>query len=286
MMHIKSYKAFLISCVLIVLSACAKDEVLKESQLDLTNPPQSALDNWIATNYVDPYNIRVQYKWDQNLVDNSRYLFPPTQEKVQPVLEIVKKIWLDTYATIGGANFVKLIAPREIVLVGGRNLNSSGTITLGIAEGGQRITLFETDQLNKTNREEVKRFVHTIQHEYAHILNQYKPFDETSFALITPTGYTASWFNTTDAVALEQGYITAYAKSNILEDFAEMTSIMLINSKTEYATILAGITSTTARENIQKKEALVVKYFKDQYKIDFYKLRDEAEKNTTYVINN
>jgi hypothetical protein len=37
--------------------------------------------------------------------------------------------------------------------------------------------------------------------------------------------------------------------------------------------------------NIRLKEAVVVKYYKDAFGIDFYKLRDEAEKNTTAVIN-
>jgi hypothetical protein len=41
---------------------------------------------------------------------------------------------------------------KEFVLVGGINLNTTGTITLGLAEGGQRITLFETDNVNKKDR--------------------------------------------------------------------------------------------------------------------------------------
>jgi hypothetical protein len=50
-----------------------------------------------------PYNINVQYKWNQNLVDNNRFLAPPLQSKVQPALEIVQKIWLDSYKAIAGA---------------------------------------------------------------------------------------------------------------------------------------------------------------------------------------
>jgi hypothetical protein len=53
-----------------------------------------------------------------------------------------------------------------------------------------KITLFETDNVNKKDRANVKRFVQTIQHEYIHILNQTRPFDEKTLAKITPTGYT------------------------------------------------------------------------------------------------
>jgi substrate import-associated zinc metallohydrolase lipoprotein len=279
------YKKIILFSAIVLLGACSGEEALKESQLDVSIPAMSTLDKWIETNYVNTYNIKVQYKWDQNVVDNNRFLYPPIQAQVQPALEIVQKIWLESYSTIGGADFVKKIAPREFVLVGGRNLNTTGTITLGLAEGGQRITLFETDLVDKRNRDNVKRFVHTIQHEYIHILNQYKPFDEKTLSKITPTGYTSNWYATSTTVAREEGFITDYARSNINEDFAEMASTMLVNSKAEYDAIIAGITSVKAKADIKAKEAVVVKYFKDAFNIDFYKLRDEAEKNTLAVIN-
>ena len=283
---LNKYKKLALLSAVVLLGSCAGDEPLKESQLDLSTPPKTALDNWIDTNYLLPYNINVQYKWNPNVVDNNRFLYPPIQAKVQPVLEIVQKIWLESYKTVAGPNFVKNIAPREFVLVGGVNLNTTGTITLGLAEGGKRITFFETDNVDKKNRANIKRFLRTIQHEYIHILNQTKPFDEKSMATITPTGYSSAWYNTSDAVALEEGFLTAYAKSNINEDFAETAATILVSSKAEYAAILAAIVSPAARASIKSKEAIVVKYYKDAFNIDLYKLRDEAEKNTNDVINN
>ena len=283
---LNQYKKLILLSTVVLLGACSGDEPLKESQLDLSTPPKTELDTWIDTNYLNPYNINVQYKWNQNAVDNNRFLFPPIQSKVQPVLEIVQKIWLDSYKNVAGPNFVKNIAPREFVLVGGVNLNTTGTITLGLAEGGKRITFFETDNVDKKNRANIKRFLRTIQHEYIHILNQTKPFDEKSMATITPTGYSSAWYNTTDAVALEEGFLTAYAKSNINEDFAETAATILVSSKAEYAAILAAIVSPVARASIKSKEAIVVKYYKDAFNIDLYKLRDEAEKNTNAVVNN
>lgn len=283
---IKYNKIAVLALVSVLSFSCAHEDQPTESQLDYTQPTKTALDNWIDANYYSPYNINVQYKWNQNTVDNSRFLFPPTVDKVQPALEIVQTIWLKSYATIGGADFVKKIAPREIVLVGGVNLNSVGTRTLGLAEGGQRVTLFETDYINKSNRANVTEFVHTIQHEYIHILNQNKPFDEKSWKAITPAGYTADWYNYDIPESNELGFITSYARSNINEDFAETASMILIYSKAEYAAFLASIKSATALAALKAKEALVVKYFKDAYDMDFYALRDEAEKNTTSVVNN
>ena len=281
----KKYKVAILAMTLVAFAGCSHEDQPTESQLDLTKPVQSDLDKWITTNYVNPYNMKVQYKWNQNTVDFNRFLYPPQEDKVKPVLEIIQKIWLDSYKVIAGADFVKKIAPREIVMVGGVNRNTTGTITLGLAEGGQRVTLFETDYVDKTDRENVKQFIHTIQHEYIHILNQTKPYDENSLAKITPSGYTANWYASGDAVANEEGFITAYARSNINEDFAEMASVMLINSKEEYEAILAGIENEEAVAAIKSKEAIVVKYFKEAFNIDFYALRDEADKNTTAVVN-
>jgi substrate import-associated zinc metallohydrolase lipoprotein len=283
---IKYNKIAMLIMVSMSIISCAHDDQPGDSQLDYTQPIRTDLDNWIATTYLNPYNINVQYKWNQNTVDNSRYLFPPTIDKVQPALEIVQTIWLKSYSEIGGASFVKKIAPREIVLVGGVNLNSVGTRTLGIAEGGQRVTLFETDYIDRSDRANVSEFIHTIQHEYIHILNQHKPFDEKSWSALTPGGYTADWYNFSIPVSNEIGFITSYARSNINEDFAETASMILIYTKAEYAAFLAGIKSPTALAALKAKEALVVKYFKEAYNMDFYALRDAAEINTTAVITN
>ncbi|AYN04327.1 MULTISPECIES: putative zinc-binding metallopeptidase [unclassified Flavobacterium] len=283
---LNKYKTLVLSIVVLISASCTHEDQPKESQLNYIQPVRTDLDNWIITNYTNPYNIDVRYQWNQNTVDNTRYLFPPTVDKVKPALEIVKKIWLDSYSTVAGADFVKKIAPREFVLVGGVNLNSTGTITLGLAEGGQRISLFQVDNIDKKSRPDVSEFIHTIQHEYVHILNQTKPFDQQAWAKLTPSGYTSSWYVETVEDSRELGFITSYARLNIFEDFAETAAIILLSSEAEYAAILAGITSTTGKDAIQKKEALVVKYYKDAFNIDFYDLRDEAQKNTDAVINN
>ncbi len=57
---------------------------------------------------------------------------------------------------------------------------------------------------------------------------------------ITPSGYTASWHLYTDAESREIGFITNYARSNINEDFAEMASMMLINSKSRVCCNFSG----------------------------------------------
>lgn len=283
---LKKYKLVMLGAVVLTFAACSHEDQPTESQLDYVQPVKTDLDKWIGTNFTNPYNIDVRYEWNQNTVDNTRYLFPPTVDKVKPALEMVKTIWLDSYSVVAGSDFVKKIAPREFVLVGGVNLNSTGTITLGLAEGGQRISLFQVDYIDKKSRPDVTEFIHTIQHEYVHILNQTKPFNEQGWSQITPSGYTSSWYVEEEADSRELGFITSYARLNIFEDFAETAAIILLSSKTEYNALIASIKSPEGKAAIKKKEALVVQYYRDAFNIDFYALRDEAQKNTDAVINN
>ena len=49
------------SMFLIALSfaACVHEDTPGESQLDYTQPVKTELDNWIVTNYLNPFNINV-----------------------------------------------------------------------------------------------------------------------------------------------------------------------------------------------------------------------------------
>ncbi|WP_341220958.1 substrate import-associated zinc metallohydrolase lipoprotein [Polaribacter atrinae] len=242
-------KIYIYVAVLIfgIISACNPDEdKLTDSNLNTETPSLNTTDEWLRDHITIPYNIDVNYQWDEGRVDLDRYLFPPTLEKVVPIMQVVKKVWIDTYTELGGEDFVKIIAPREMVLVGGTNLNPSGTRTLGFAEGGKNIVLFETDLVDVKNKSQVTRFIQTIQHEYTHILNQQVRYDEEAFKQITPSGYTAQWFNPANEeerfdIANSLGFITDYARLNEGEDFAEMVETILTNNAEDYQEIIDNI---------------------------------------------
>jgi substrate import-associated zinc metallohydrolase lipoprotein len=268
----------------LLLAACGSDDDLSAgSNLDTTPGEFNALDTWIDDNFITPYNIEVIYRWSESLVEQDRYLYPPLADSVQPALNVVRKLWIEPYTAVAGAGFVERIAPRQIVLVGGRNVNPSGTITLGLAEAGKRITLFEIDLLDKTDRAAVVEFIHTIQHEYVHILNQIKPFDEAAYGTISPEGYTAQWFNETTAGSRTEGFITAYARASEIEDFAEMASTMLNMSRAEWDALVNGI-GDTGTTRIRQKERIVVDYYKSAYDIDLYVLQDSVDQATRRLI--
>jgi substrate import-associated zinc metallohydrolase lipoprotein len=264
------------------LYGCGADDnnVSPGSNLNTNPKTLNTVDKWIKDNYTDPYNIDVVYRWTESLTDQGRFLYPAHIDSVIPALNVIKKLWIDPYSQVGGADFVKKLAPRQIVLVGGLNLNPSGTITLGLAEAGKRIVLFNVNLLEKKNRDQLTQFIKTIQHEYVHILNQTEPFDVPTWGKISPEGYTAQWFNETDGGSREVGFITAYARANEGEDFAEMASEMLGKSFAEWNSLVNSVTSSSSKSRIRAKEKIVSDYYLDNFKVNIYTLQDSVYKAT------
>lgn len=276
----KIVAVFLLSGAL--FSSCEKEDSLGTSRLDTTETERDELDTWLYDNYVLPYNIDVNYRWNENMFDNSRYLYPPKKENVKKVMQVVKKVWIDSYTEATkdiNPKFVRDYAPRQFALAGGNNLNKDGSNTLGLADQGQRIVLFTVDLIDVHNLNSIRQFIHTIQHEYVHILNQTKRHDKLAYGAITPSGYDSNWTNYDDLESLNDGFITPYSRTNVDEDFAEISAAMLVDIAS-YNNIVNNISVQSGRDAIRKKEALVVKYYKDQFQIDFYKLCEITDKNT------
>ncbi|WP_170179820.1 zinc-binding metallopeptidase [Flavivirga rizhaonensis] len=276
----------LLSITTISFTACSDgSDSVGESQIDTSTPILNDLDDWLRSNFVSPYNIEVLYKWDINDTDIDRILHPPLESSVKPVAEALQKAWIEPYTTLGGADFIKKIAPRQFTLVGGFNFNpNSPTITLGIAEAGTKITLFNIDFLDFTDINSIKQPLKTVQHEYGHILNQNIPID-IAYGQINPENYNSNWFNRSDAEARELGYITAYASSQEGEDFVEMVSEMLTNSKEDFDAIVSSIVSAEARAIIRLKEAMVVEYYQTNFGIDIYELQALTDAATQELVN-
>ena len=276
-------KIYIAAVLALSLAACNNKETLNpESVIQPRVTAQTALDTYIYNNFQKPYNISVTYNYIDADFEMGKYFYPPTEAKVQPMLEIVKKVWIDSYTQVAGQDFIKSVAPRQISLIGGYNMNSDGTITLGFADSGMKITLFNVDQLDVTKHDATRQYFHTIQHEYCHIINQRKPYSE-EYGKITPSDYTANWYNIQLGDANKKGFITPYSMLNDIEDFAEMTSGILSMSKTDWDAKVNAIPEE-GRNIIRKKEEFVVSYFKSEWNIDLYKLQEVVENQMLSVL--
>jgi substrate import-associated zinc metallohydrolase lipoprotein len=144
----------------------------------------------------------------------------------------------------------------------------------------------------------VLRMFHVIHHEYAHILDQNVQVP-IEFSASSASSYTSDWLNIGDQQALNDGFITPYGQSDKGEDFAEMVALMLVNGKPWFdnlvnsinytGTTANGTTAEKARGRLRQKEAIVIKYFKEAWNINFYglqaKIYDQFSSFLTKTVN-
>lgn len=274
----KTYAAFLgLVLSLGLLAGCQEKE--EDLQVDLVGLGgdtwvRTPLDDWLSANFVTPYNIEVKYRFDRYELALNRVLVPPQETKVTEVMDAIKKTWILPYEQQAGETFIKRLSPKQFVLVGSPQYNTNGTITLGTAEGGRKVVLYRINNFDKNDKPEVKEMLHTIHHEFGHILHQTILYPE-EFRRITPN-YTANWNDFSLADAQSRGFITEYARNNSDDDFVEMISIMLIEGKENFDAIVNNIPES-GQAHIRQKEQLVVRYFKEAWNIDFYALQARAQ---------
>ena len=257
-------------------TACDKED-LGGSNIHVPEFDYNALsetDKYIYDHYTVPYNVEVVYRWNQGDVssdDMRKNLVPPRESQVEPFLEMIEKVWMDTYTAEVGQQTLRSYIPKQLLLVGSASYNDDGSTTEGTAEGGRQIVLYSVNDFN-FELEQIQSYAHVMHHEFAHILHQNVEYD-AEFEKITPS-YSSSWMQMNDETARSKGFITAYAFSSADEDFAEMVSIMLTNSPEDWDNMIENAGNAAAVEALRKKEAIVVAYMKNNwcvYMKDFQK---------------
>lgn len=274
----KIYKNGLLSLIAVAMLASCKKEGALNANLDIIDKnviSKTSTDDWLDQNYLNPYNIDVKYRFDRFELALGRNITPPLEEQVIPAMETVRDVWIKPFETVGGATFIKKISPKQFVLAGSASYNDDGTITLGTAEAGRKIVLYVINSFDKTNLASVKQMIQVIQHEYTHILNQTVDY-QTDYQTISRGGYVANWPLESLASARAAGFITQYARAAPVEDFAEMSSNMLMMGRVVYdAQVIAA--PADGQVKLKKKEQYVVDYFKSSFNIDFYSLQTEVQ---------
>ena len=268
--------------LLCTLMACSKEDDLSDTDLPGLGGEtweKTALDYWLDSNFVAPYNIEVKYRFDRYELSLNKDLVPVIESQVETVMETINKTWVQPYVDEAGSTFFKKYCQKQFVLVGSPQYNSNNTITLGTAEGGRKIVLFALNYFSLDDEASVKEMLHTIHHEFAHILHQTIMYP-VEFKSVS-TGYTGSWndYSLDDALAL--GFVTQYARSGPDEDFVEMVSTMLVEGKSGFDDIVDSAPAA-GQAKLRTKEEIVVRYFKENWNIDFYSLQTR----TRNAINN
>lgn len=258
------------------LMSCSDDEPSSESIFPTTSPKRDAFDKWLLENYTFPYNVEMKYKMEDIESDMKYHLVPADSAKTAKLSIIMKYLWFDAYNEVIGPDFIKENMPRTIHFIGSPAYNSEGTMVLGTAEGGLKITLYMVNSLDDKTLKDYDTmntyYFHTLHHEFTHILNQKIPYDQ-SFKLITESGYVSGdWYTISDKTAHQAGFITPYAMVEPLEDFAEMLSGYVTKSQSEWNAILADA-GTTGAASISAKLDIVRNYMQESWNVDIDQLR-------------
>ena len=260
--------------------ACSDNDPDGPTIFPVTSPERDQLDMWLQKNYTSPYNIDFKYKMEDIESDYQYTLTPADSAKSAKLAIIIKYLWLDSYAEALGPDFVKHNVPRVIHLIGSPAYNSNGTIVLGTAEGGLKVTLYQvnslTDAMLESYASMTEYYFHTMHHEFTHILNQKKPYD-TSYNKITESGYVSgNWYQVQDSVAHGKGFVTPYAMSEGLEDFAEMLSTYITYTPEQWQAILDDAQKVGGDEAVaalNQKLNIVRNYMLDSWDVDIDVLR-------------
>lgn len=183
------------------------------------------LDTFIKKNFLEQYNMRYIYRMQYISSDKDKNLTPATYENSCKLAVLTKYLWYDVYDDVaaGKSEFLKEYSPRIIHVIGSKNLNtSSGTETLGVTEGGTKVTLYRVNLLDPNDIDNMNEyFFETMHHEFGHILDNNHlhptPFNLLSNGLYDPAG----WSDTPDSVAASKGFFSNYASSSYTEDWVE-----------------------------------------------------------------
>jgi substrate import-associated zinc metallohydrolase lipoprotein len=291
-----------------VLGACSSDDEFTKSIFDTStttdvNAANYAFDSWLRESYLVPYNLDFRYRMQDVGSDQDYNLVPASFDNAQKIAKLVKYLWFDVYSTIVSPQFLKENGPRIIHLIGSPAYNPiSGTILLGTAEGGLKVTLYNCNALNVSDVEMLNEYYFkTMHHEFAHILHQKRTYP-VEFGLISLGKYNPlGWQYITDSEAASKGFVSPYAGSQNREDFVEIIANYLVKTDAQWNNILLMASQNGQGYNsegelvtlpddgikgdvlILQKLEIARKWLKDAWSIDIDALRAEIMKREAKI---
>jgi substrate import-associated zinc metallohydrolase lipoprotein len=216
-------------CILILVG-CYPDETLDIPKTE-TEPSDDVIDQYITAHFTEPYGIAVRYRFVDRYVDANKRVTAAERKNVIPMLNFLTSYWVEPFLSVpNGKKFFERYVPAEVVFIGSAIYNNDGTIVLGTADAGARITLTQVNLVDTTDIDWMLRQLGTIYHEFAHIVHQNYNLPP-NWQQISPTGYTSagSWFTLSDEDALRRGFVSPYGTSSFNEDFAEFVAFLLFD---------------------------------------------------------
>ena len=236
-----------VTAAILLVSSCRNNDDFTESIFDTTipdvdvNAATGPFDLWLYNNFVVPYNLEIQYKFNLPASKLEYQLTPADYNKSQLLAYFIKYLFYDVYTKYAGEEFMKKYGPRIIHFIGSSAYSpTTGTEELGYASAGVKITLIKVNEMRMwsptspytaTDIDDLNEHqFHTMHHEFSHILHQTKSYPVT-FGQITPGDYDGrDWQKRDSVLSHSLGFITQYGSSASYEDFVETLSCAITNN--------------------------------------------------------
>lgn len=264
--------------------ACEERPLDKDSQVIDSKIEQNDFDRWLVSNYVEAYNIDFKYRMEMNESQMSYWLVPAEYNKSIVMAKLVRHLCLEAYDEITGSrDFIRTHFPKMIHLIGSAAYKNNGTMVLGEAEGGLKITLYMINDLMLDIDYLNYYYFKTMHHEFAHILHQKKPYS-TDFNLISGSDYvTDAWSDTWsgDADAQKNGFISEYASKEANEDFVELIAVYVTSTAAEWNTVIKNAGDGAAI--INAKFDIVYNYMLNTWGINLDELREVVQRRQSEI---
>ena len=284
----KSMKYYLMSLLMgaifaMSFTSCSDDklgETIFPDEEDVLDPSSATyqLDKWLRDNYLKVYNLNFLYKMEDVGTNMNYNLVPATYENSLDLAVLSKYLWFDVYGKIAGPDFLKMYGPRIIHLIGSPAYNpSSGSMILGLAEGGIKVSLFRVNEMKVNDFASMNEFYFkTMHHEFAHILHQTKSYP-VEFNTLSVGRYDATnWTYRGDEV-YSLGFVSNYASDSYREDFAETIANFIVLTDAQWARIYElaarGWATTSSDDDL----------YATYYSFFYYTNNEVGEDNLNYI---
>ena len=288
----------------IVLSACNEkldpESIFPNTQEELDPTSYSfQLDSFCKKNFLEEYNVEFRYRMQDISSDMDFNLVPCTYDNAITMAVLAKYLWWDVYGAVTGSpEFLRNYGPRIICLIGSAGHNSTGSVTLGVAQGGLKVTLHAINYIDPSNVSTLNEYYFkTMHHEFSHILHQTKTYP-AEFRTISAGFYKPNgWEERSEQEARSLGFTGNYGSSQEREDFVEIIANYIVKTDDEWASMMSDAAKGWKQDDdgtlhqlekdedgidgpavIEQKLAICRNWLRDDWNIDLDSLRNEVQR--------
>lgn len=269
---------------LLTLTGCSEEKLEPKTPSTL-RVQKTGFDEWIEQELRVPYNIDYKYKFESDeSTSTGNNVVPAKLSDAIKIARTLKHTWLGSFDELAGEHFMRRFSPRIITLTGTPTVNDDGTVTLGQAEGGLKISLTNAEAFDGSSVLKLNElFLHTMYHEFMHILHQNKIWDQ-NFSLLSASGYTETgWQNRREPEETAPlGFVTAYSARNPEEDITEVTACYITYPEDQWKAIYKAA-GDKGKALIERKVQIVKDYMQKEWNIDMDQLKEVATKRAKEI---